>query len=262
MYNLNQMAARHRKTFEVLRKAFLEQGYVDPKTKNAFNPADTITPSALRAEIVLQNNRREYVVEYGNVTTPSTEDQQKPLNTNDIFSVTDMGLFLSAVGGTDVNIAGLLTPRPLSPQVAPLKTYPDPVQFAQASGQHLGLETVYNGYFDVEVNNTKYVENIPTVNHRRVPNMQNPMSAGNVAADEAFIYQRFAIDAKEPGDGFMPMPADLYLWGISKNKLILRLPDATNIQAQGTNAAGTVGENRAVIILLGFLIAGVTRRRS
>ena len=258
MYNLNQMAARHRKTFEVLRKSFLEQGYVDPRTKNAFNPADTITPSALRAEVVLQNNRREYVVEYGNVTTPSLEDQQKPLNTNDIFSVTDLGLFLSAVAGTDVTIvAGLPTPRPLSPQVAPLKTYPDPIQFAQPAGQHLGLETVYNGYFDVEVNNTKYVENIPTVNHRRVPPTQNAFTGGDAAANAAFQFGRFSIDAKEPGDGFVPMPADLYLWGISKNELILRLPDATNIQAEGPN-----GENRVVIILLGFLIAGVTRRRS
>lgn len=37
----------------------------------------------------------------------------------------------------------------------------------------------------------------------------------------------------------------------------MRIPDATNIQAQNAGE-----ENRLVLVTLGFLIAGVTRRRS
>lgn len=184
------------------------------------------TPSYLRQEAVLKNNKSSYEFTF---SQSQDEGAEKTLKDQDLFFANAVGIFLlKETKGNEG--AGLL------------QTYPNGNEFpdnATAGSEFLNshLNCIYNGYIDSDVDKFNVLDGLDT---RR------------------FYYRPEQVEGATDGfKGFATIPKMLKLNGDRKNKFILYIPSFTGIQIE--ERANADINHKVVLYLRGFLMDGAAR---
>lgn len=153
---------------------------------------------------------------------------EQRLNQQDSFVTAMWGIFLSA-------------PSSNTDATAILHTYPNPTTFA-AAGVAAALETIYNSYFQLAVNNDIILPAWDLSRHRLVPQTQNGVI---ITAQTVAPYDEIDLGS----DGFYPVEPNLVFIGSKNNVLTLVMPAAL---------AAITAFNRISVILRGVLAQNST----
>jgi hypothetical protein len=194
--------------------------------KNNISP-EKVSPSFLRVAVLLDPSKSTYTFETKkDVGTIVANDRR--LDNNDSFVITDLGMML-------------LAENPATPGVGLLQTYPNNQVFPAVANEitpsHLNV--LYQGSFQVKVNDTVFVEAIPTNKMLCIRTTQQS-AAGNFS-------ERFGKD------GTVELNPDITLNGSQKNQITLNLTTFSGLQIQHVTAAT---RNYVVFYAYGFLITG------
>jgi hypothetical protein len=172
-----------------------------------------------------------------NVTTPSGTlfNTEIRLNQQDSFVAASWGAFLlKAATPTDTTFI--------------VHTYPNPVTFSGA-GVAAALETIYNSFCKISVNNQVILPVWHMSRHRTVPQSQ-------AVAGDAGVYPGIAYDQIDlSSDGFHPLEPNILFIGSKGYVIEVKLPAALGaVDGAGTPSdrlrihyRGVLGQNTTII---------------
>lgn len=196
----------------------------------AKNPDVIITPGYLRLEKSLGTENEisfDVLMNQGAMTV-----NEKRLDLSDAFTITHVGfaIYKIASGG--------------AVQTAQLDSFPNPLVYTGAS-EAANLQALYNGALSIRVDSTVYVDSLDMYRFYRVGQAQELVDlGGGTGANATGVYQASQWDSEEYVFG--RITPTITLSGASKNRLVLTLPDSTDL-------SGTSSTNYAVLYLRGFL---------
>jgi hypothetical protein len=194
---------------------------------NSIRQAGVIsTPSYLRLEKTLgtQSNLAFSVLQ----NEGSANVTEKRLSISDTFTVTGIGVFLGHHASAD-DVSEMA-----------LHTYPNSAVFG--SGKIDELQTFYNGFLSIRINQTVFLDSYDTQRHYAVGSAQEGVAISANATVN--LYQK---STWEGGNyGFQAVTPTLTLSGAAKNDVQLTFPASKDMTP-------TSGTNYAVIIFRGFL---------
>lgn len=143
-------------------------------------PGQIISPDFLRIEQELKNTTGSYAFPID--TTSGQNVMERKLDRNDIFVITELGIFL--ISEADVTTG-----------VGVLQTYPNKIVFPAASGFNPDhLEAIYNGKISLKIQSKVNIEGMSMQHFRVVPETQQ--SAANNKSEysvEKSAYQLGAL---------------------------------------------------------------------
>jgi hypothetical protein len=128
---------------------------------------------------------------------------EQRLNQQDSFVAASWGVFVS-------------NPTSNADATAPLQTFGNPIVFP-AAGTAAAIETIYNAFFQLAVNNDIVLPAWDTSRHRYVPQTQQTAAFGPGSP-----FNQVSLD----GDGFYPVEPNLVFIGSKNSVLSLQLPAA------------------------------------
>lgn len=188
-----------------------------------------IAPSYIRMEQYLVNGKAEY--EFNHRLLGNEASTERKLNEQDLFRITDIGVFLmqesQTVGGIGV-----------------LSTYPNPIQFPDEASfcQNAHFEHIYNGFFTAKIGDTTWCPDLPIGACRTVNTAQQTALATNDSE-------------RRGGDGFIPLTPQYSLKGRENNSLKVIVPANSNQKVE--SQFGVSGyKHKIVMILLGYKVTG------
>ncbi len=200
---------RDRQIFKMLTEKFGKQGLV-------------VSPGFLRVETVLKNSTGSYKFDIKD--TSGYIATENKLDRNDLFVVTDLGVYLLREDITKIG-ASVLQP------------YVNEIEFAAVAGFNPShLEAIYNGKFTLKIASRVNIEGLSMQSFRRIPQTQ----AG------ATTKPQFDIE-----ESSFSIPSLLHLKGTMDSEIKVEFPtfDAMQIQAV------TAGINHKLVFHpYGFLI--------
>ena len=190
-----------------------------------------LSQSYLRSEVLMSTTQTNYHIpilqndtQNGNITY-ATENR---LALQDAFVVSSIGIFVAApTNATDTNY--------------PYYTYPNAQVFSTANAA-TALYNLYNGSFNVTINNRQIVPSWSVYRHLFVPQTQQATQAGaNTGIDQN--------DASR--DGYYPCEPNIVFVGSKNNVVSITLPNSI-----GTLQAGKAP--KIIVQFLGILAQNVT----
>lgn len=189
-------------------------------------PGVISTPSYLRVEKTLgtQSNLSFSVLQ----NEGSANVTEKRLSISDTFTVTGIGIFLGFHAAAD-DISEMA-----------LHTYPNSAVFGSAKVDE--LQTYYNGFLSIRINQTVFVDSWDTQRHYAVGTAQEGVAIS--ANTTVNLFQKSTWDGGNYG--FASLTPTITLSGAAKNDIQLTFPASKDM----TPASGT---GYAVIIFRGFL---------
>jgi hypothetical protein len=199
------------------------------------NPASAVlSQSYLRLEtgLVAGNTQYKFDVLVNENTQTTNFNTQLKLNLQDSFIVSQIGFFLAAPSSsTDASYR--------------LLTYPNKTAF----GTPTALNTIYNGFMSLTINQRTIIPNWDLYKHLDVPTTQQNMVTGTFASTAGAGL--LADDQNNAGDfGFFPCEPNIVLVGSKKNDLTVTLP--------GTGLSAVTANSRLVCIFRGILAQNTT----
>lgn len=210
------------------------------KLANQFQGA-VIQPSHLRVDVAISTNSNQWNFNI----VPGTSDltYENKLNKNDVFAVTDLGIFLYKQNTTDLG----------SDEV--LQTYPNATYFAAGTNFSARfLESFYNGKLRIQVQDRVFVESLDTKRFRHVPDaQQGTTSAAVISSVNAITAYTLAHSAFKLEDGMCQTDPTIYLNGDLQNTIQLNIPLGPNYVLVNDVANTT---NYVSFYALGFLVKG------
>jgi hypothetical protein len=193
-----------------------------------------LSQSYLRTEVAMNTNSTLYqfpvlVNDNFNGLVTSTS---RLLNLQDAFYVSQIGVFVAAPSsGTDTTF--------------PLATYPNLSQFTAPQAD--ALNTLYNGFISLIVNNRQILPAWSVDRHYFAPNQQETTDAQYTTSGIDYVDQRDGSN-----NAYYPVEPGLVLVGSKQNTLQLQLPAAL---------AAVAANSRIIIQFLGHLAQNVTSVR-
>lgn len=213
---------RARAIFRSLQKKFNP----DPK-----NPQFIIEPSYLRIEKTLTNNSGTYTFDIKKVGGEKVTEQK--LDRNDVFVVTDLGIYL-------------LNETSASVGLDPLQTYPNATAFPDDTTNFLGahLETLYAGKFKMKIGTRENISALSMQVFRNVPTTQKSAASNNTEHNIK--------------DSAYELGSLLYLYGNQDINVSIDVPVFSGIKWANTAS----GRNSVVVFHpFGYLIKGAAAGR-
>jgi hypothetical protein len=200
------------------------------------NPANAVlSQSYLRLETALVQGNTQYkfdVLVNENTQTTNFNTQLK-LNLQDSFIVSQIGFFLAAPSSTTDASFRLLT-------------YPNKTAFGTPSA----LNTIYNGFMSLTINQRTIIPNWDLYKHLDVPQTQQNQIQGTYSG-AVTSPGVLPDDMNNAGDfGFFPCEPNIVLVGSKKNDLTVTLP--------GTGLSAVTANSRLVCIFRGILAQNST----
>jgi hypothetical protein len=213
----NQIGSRL--VFENAKSFIQGQGY---DTSHA-----VLTQSYIRSEVALSSTVTNYhiPVVINDQTNGAAFNTEKRLQLQDVAVACELGIFVCL-------------PSSATDTTFKLLTYPTLNTGGFSAGQATALYSLYNGSFNITVNNQQILPNWDVYRHYFVPRTQN----GALAATGAVA----PIDENDGSSfGFVPVEPNLLLNG------------AANIQANITlpGAVGTVATNSRIVVIFRTILA-------
>jgi hypothetical protein len=198
------------------------------------NPANAVlSQSYLRLEtgLVAGNTQYKFDVLVNENTQTTNFNTQLKLNLQDSFIVSQIGFFLAAPSSaTDASYR--------------LLTYPNKTAF----GTPTALNTIYNGYMSLTINQRTIIPNWDLYKHLDVPTTQQNMVTATFASTAGAGL--LADDQNNAGDfGFFPCEPNIVLVGSKKNDLTVTLP---------AGLSAVTANSRLVCIFRGILAQNST----
>ena len=193
-----------------------------------------LSQSYLRTEVAMNTNSTLYqfpvlVNDNFNGLVTSTS---RLLNLQDAFYVSQIGVFVAAPSsGTDTTF--------------PLATYPNLSQFTAPQAD--ALNTLYNGFISLIVNNRQILPAWSVDRHYFAPQQQETTDADYTTSGINYVDQRDGSNS-----AYYPVEPGLVLVGSKQNTLQLQLPAAL---------AAVAANSRIIIQFLGHLAQNVTSVR-
>lgn len=186
-----------------------------------------ISPSYLRAEVALSNNKSTYAFDLKK--TGNEVATEVKLDRNDLFVVTNIGLFMSLQFGASVG-------------KEVLQSYPN-IQVFPAAATGLvaaDLEAVYNGSTSLKIASRVNIENLSNLEFRYVPSSQQ--AAATTKSENNLLDSTY-----EPA-------TIISLHGTMDIKVETTFPSYAGIGLTPTSAAD--GVTKLVLMPFGFLVKG------
>ncbi len=200
-----------------------------------YGSVSTPAPAYLRVEQMLSNTSGKYTFDIkknGNETNTEVK-----LDRNDLFVVTDIGVYLSGVTVTTKGIEVL-------------QTYPNSVVFTAMTGTTVShLEAIYNGYLQLKIGQKVNIERLSMLNFRHVPITQQATGASNVPG---FANSQYSVEAHTYKPGSL-----LYLHGTSNIEITIQFPTIASMAIQATTV--TTNYNNLVFVPYGYLLSGAAQ---
>lgn len=200
-----------------------------------------ITPSFLRLETSVNGT-------FSAVTFNTLANQGSPLatekrlNISDAFAIEEVGMFIAKAGSSTSPTAAELSKEVLS-------TFANPLIFT-GSGEAANLQALYNSFLSLRVQQTVYIDSLPTKPFEYVPvAQQGETTAAFVNAASADTRYQISRDGVAGDNGFVEIAPMVILNGAKTIDWSLTLPAATNL-------TGTSSSNQVVLFLKGWLIQG------
>jgi len=181
-------------------------------------------PGYLRVEQTLANSKTRYTFDVKKNQSSDIATERK-LDFNDLFAVTHLGIFLSNQSSNTVGKERL-------------NSYPNNAIF-NGSGEADYLETLYNGYLDLKVGQTVYIEALSMQHFRFVPTAQKE-------ASNYIDLDQWSIDEMSYWPGSV-----VYLAGNDNIEINITTPAPS-----GLDWDHATGSNKIVMFLFGFLCKG------
>jgi hypothetical protein len=199
------------------------------------SPANAVlSQSFLRLEtgLVAGNTQYKFDILVNENTQTTNYNTQLKLNLQDSFIVSQIGFFVCAPASTTDASYRLLT-------------YPNKTAFTTHA---TALNTLYNGYMSLTINQRTIIPNWDLYKHLDVPTTQQNMVTGTFASTTGAGL--LADDQNNAGDfGFFPCEPNIVLVGSKKNDLTVTLP--AGLATVATNS-------RLVCIFRGILAQNTT----
>jgi len=225
----------------VAAKAFSrKQALFNEKASQYANAGVISTPSYLRLETTAPN-RAQSTFSFNTLDTSGTKTPtERRLKLNDTFTVTEIAFYL----GTGAATSYAPTTAQYSTQV--LNTWPN-AQNASFTGGTIArdMEAIYNGYLELRIDSTTFIDSIPMRSFYRVGTTQLGVGGGGTG----FV---LAQQNEWPlaNYGHIQMLPSIELNGQSNIQWSITLPSATNV----AGAASTFVN--MVLVCFGFLNQG------
>lgn len=197
-----------------LRKAFPDVPNIDKICK--------LTQSTLRFEQPLKAGNTNYIFPVLNNENLFSNTEQRLLQ-QDSAVIYQMGLFVAKPSASDATNF-------------PLYTYPSKAVFSTGTTA-VDLQSLYNGFLSIAVNNDILVPNWDTYKHLNVPEKQATTIAP--ATDSSIDEVRGAFD------GFYPVEPNIVLIGSKNNVIQLRVP----------GGIATVEANSRLVLIVRAILA-------
>jgi hypothetical protein len=199
------------------------------------SPANAVlSQSYLRLEtgLVAGNTQYKFDVLVNENTQSTNFNTQLKLNLQDSFIVSQIGFFVCApASATDASYR--------------LLTYPNKTAFTTNA---TALNTLYNGYMSLTINQRTIIPNWDLYKHLDVPTTQQNMVTGTFASTAGAGL--LAEDQNNAGDfGFFPCEPNIVLVGSKKNDLTVTIP---------SGLATVTANSRLVCIFRGILAQNTT----
>jgi hypothetical protein len=199
------------------------------------NPANAVlSQSYLRLEtgLVAGNTQYKFDVLVNENTQTTNYNTQLKLNLQDSFIVSQIGFFLASPGVSATNTDFRLL------------TYPNKTVFG-ANAPY--LNSIYNGYMSLTINQRTIVPNWDLYKHLDVPTTQQNMLTGTFIASPL---GQLADDQNDASDyGFFPCEPNIVLVGSKKNDLTVTIP---------SGLTAVTANSRLVCIFRGILAQNTT----
>lgn len=192
-----------------------------------------LTQSDLILEQQLLTTLTQYtfpVLSNDNGPSGSKFNTEQRLNQQDTFIASSWGVFL--LEPTSATAANFIA-----------QTYPNPVVFS-TTNESAALETIYNSYCKITVNNTVVLPYWSLSRHRMVPQTQQTVAAANVNGN---AYSQIDLSS----DGFHPVEPNILFVGSKGYQVQVVLPAA--LAAVGTftrmriQYRGVLAQNTTII---------------
>jgi hypothetical protein len=198
------------------------------------SPANAVlSQSYLRLEtgLVAGNTQYKFDVLVNENTQTTNFNTQLKLNLQDSFIVSQIGFFICAPSSaTDASYR--------------LLTYPNKTAF----GNPTALNTIYNGYMQLTINQRTIIPNWDLYKHLDVPTTQQNMVTATFASTAGAGL--LAEDQNNADDfGFYPCEPNIVLVGSKKNELTVTLP---------AGLSAVTANSRLVCIFRGILAQNTT----
>jgi hypothetical protein len=198
------------------------------------SPANAVlSQSYLRLEtgLVAGNTQYKFDILVNENTQTTNYNTQLKLNLQDSFIVSQIGFFLAAPSSTTDASYRLLT-------------YPNKTAF----GTPTALNTLYNGFMSLTINQRTIIPNWDLYKHLDVPQTQQNMVTATFATTAGAGL--LADDMNNAGDfGFFPCEPNIVLVGSKKNDLTVTLP---------AGLSAVTANSRLVCIFRGILAQNTT----
>ena len=187
------------------------------------HPGAIITPSYIRLEKKLEASQNKYSFSIVRDSNSDLSTEAK-LDRNDKFLISDLGLFLRAGVGV--------------PSAEVLQTYPNKKVFGGTNAPY--LEYIYNGYMQIKVGSTVFIERLDLLQFRHVPDAQKRdgsyfaiNAAGAEATSNVLAAAGNGVEILDSGFVLSNMLAEItpqiLFSGDAKNEITLQFPDAPTI---------------------------------
>lgn len=204
------------------------------------NAGEIAIEGSLRSEVVLGNTNTINFSIQENVTNGiAIRTTEKRLKQSDKFMITEIGFFIGTCKKLSVN--------PTAAGSIILRTYPNSSVFTGVTGvvETEELQKIYNGYMNVQRDQTRYFENLEMIHHYRVTEAQQGVAVST--APTTGLYQRDGHFNKD--FGFRKLTNVLEIEGTKRCDFSISLPDTATMTSQNAQL-----DNIGILIVKGFLI--------
>lgn len=199
----------------------------------AKNPGAIVTQSYLRLEKPLGTQQTVSFDVLNNVGTSTPNPTERRLAITDNFLVTEMSIFIFKVTTAAVTQTGILD------------TWPNALTYT-GSGEAANLMNLYNGYLNIKINSTTFIESLDLYRFYRVGTAQQGVQISQQAAAIGTNGAYLADQWDAASWGFYPVTPGIEFSGAKKNEINIITPAST---AMG----GTSSTNYAVCYVRGLL---------
>jgi hypothetical protein len=198
------------------------------------------TPSYLRLETTAPNSATSTFA-FNTLDTSGTKTAtEKRLKLSDTFTITEIAFYLGTGSATSY------APTAAQYSTQSLNTFPN-AQVASFTGGTIATDmlAVYNGFLELRIDSTTFIDSIPMMNFHRVGTSQQ--GVGSSATNNVPVQRN---EWPLANYGHVQMLPSIELNGTSNIQWSINLPNATNV-------AGASGSFvNMVLVLFGFLNQG------
>jgi hypothetical protein len=183
------------------------------------------------------------MIKTGTSFTNETIPTVQLLETGDAFMIQGVNFYIKKA----VAVANVVSPAEHAKAV--LRTFPNPLVFPVANEAD-NLEAIFNGFFNLQIDDKTFISAMPTLSLRRVAQAQEGFGQGGAGNNQIQMDQ-----FDQSMYGLASITPSITISGTSSVQSQIVLPASVDL---GSGAA--TSNNYGVLIYAGFLIKGGARR--